>query len=273
MITRNDSLFALFVETALPRDCLVVALRHVYFDESGTDDGSAVMAMAGYVFEANQAARFSRDWLKVLKEYNLPYAHMADSVSQNGVYSHLTDQQCDKINRLLIENIKRRTLFGFSVTLNPRHYYDTIGREPDLPSAYSFCVLSVVHLLAHWADRKGDNGKFAFFFEAGHQNQEEANFIMNGITSGGAEKIAEYHYLSHTFFTKTESPPLHAADMLAWHVTKFSKDRIKGKTNPRADFKALIRHSDFTQDYSESTLEEYRGQLAELIRVGAQTQP
>ena len=86
----NDRcLFAQFVETALPRDCLVAALMHVYIDESGTHDGARVMGLAGYIFEANQAARFSRDWQKSLQKIGIPFAHMTDCANGNGVYARM----------------------------------------------------------------------------------------------------------------------------------------------------------------------------------------
>ena len=44
----------------------LLVMVEVYFDESGTHDGSPVMCIAGYVFSADQALHLDREWSSVL---------------------------------------------------------------------------------------------------------------------------------------------------------------------------------------------------------------
>jgi hypothetical protein len=49
-----------------------------YFDESGTHAGSPAVAVAGYLSTPEQWALFASEWATVLKEWGIPYFHMAD---------------------------------------------------------------------------------------------------------------------------------------------------------------------------------------------------
>lgn len=60
-------MFENIVDAVLPVDGGgLIVFANVYFDESGTHAGSRLMSMAGYWFDKEQAARFSRDWSKDL---------------------------------------------------------------------------------------------------------------------------------------------------------------------------------------------------------------
>lgn len=262
----RESPFAILVENFVPRDCLVVAIRHVYLDESGTNAQDCLLTVAGYVFDPTQAARFSRDWSKVLDEHNLPYAHMADAVCGNGVYSHLSDAQCDNINRALIENIKRRTLFGFAVSVDRKAYEEEIAGHPLLPSCYSFCIGAALKNLSAWSVERNYTGRYAYFFESGHQHQSEANRMMSNMAAIGQNSQNEYSYFSHTFLAKADAPPLHAADMLAWHMTKNFKD--KGKRPRRADFTALLRKGDWMSEYGADQIAKFKSGVLGAIQDG-----
>ena len=190
-----------------------------YVDESGTHANSPMLAMGGYMFTLEQSARFSRDWQKVLDSFGLPAAHMTDAVHCSGHYARagMTMVDCVECNRSLIENIKRRTLFGFGVSVDPQMYSEIVGKENNAPSAYSFCLMGCLTIIRRWIERKSFQGRVSYFFEAGHQRQGEANrFITGAILTSERAKV-RHRYASHKFVEKTQAPPLQAADMLAWH--------------------------------------------------------
>jgi hypothetical protein len=64
--------------------------------------------------------------------------------------------------------------------------------------------------------------------------------------------------LLHSFFGKTEAPPLQAADMLAWQTSHYFERKNKGHDEPRADFKALIRPWDYMNFYQRTDLEQIK---------------
>jgi hypothetical protein len=68
-----------------------------------------------------------------------------------------------------------------------------------------------------WAKSVGYKAKIAYFFEAGHARQEEANIVMAKMLDNDAIRFS---YLSHSFVYKLEARPLHTPDMLAWYWAK-----------------------------------------------------
>ena len=243
MSGNDDSLFALFVENALPSDCLVVSLSHVYVDESGTHDSARVMCLSGFIFEATQASRFARDWSKCLKDFGIPFAHMTDCANGQSHYKPMSKDDRVKTEIRLIENIKRRSKIGISIVIDPKEYEQCRREDPSLSSCYSFCMKAFCATVAVWADKVGYEGKFSYFFEAGHDSQSEANAFMNDLPN--SNYLNEYRYLSHTFMDKKECPPLQAADMLAWQTTHYFERKMDGFNEPRKDFKALVRKPDY----------------------------
>lgn len=237
-----------------------------YIDESGTHDGSPILTVAGYLFERTQARRFERDWGKVLDKYGLPYAHMKEAVCCKGVYKDagMTIGDCENSNRLLIQNIKKRTRFGFGVSVDPAMYSRIVGHYNNAPSAYSFALQGCFTIIRRWVERTGYNGSIAYVFEAGHASQGEANRYIADALLGSNSAKAKHRYASHNFICKRLAKPLHAADMLAWHYHHFIARRIeRGIEKPRADFAALVRDKDVSIAHDEESLIRFRKQIVD----------
>lgn len=254
----DEPLFCGLIRAVLPNGGWVVALSHVYIDESGTHDGSPIMTMAGYLFKSEQAHRFTRDWAKDLRRFNLSCAHMTDCANGNGEYKKLSREERLASEKLLIAHIKRRSVFGFSVSVDPAKYLKLLSDEPDAPTPYSFCVLGCMTVIRRWIACTGYTGKVAYFFEAGHQHQGEANRHMNAIPARGEESMRRFAYVSHAFVDKREAPPLQAADMLAWQYHHFHCRKRTGHKQPRKDFLALIRPGDVALDYVDDHLSAFK---------------
>lgn len=242
----------------------MAVLSHVYLDESGTHDDSPNMTMAGYLFRADQAQRFTRDWAKDLKRIGLPCAHMTDCANGYGDYRDMELEERIQSEKLLIQHIKRRSLFGFGVSLDPHYYAKAVDDIKGAPSAYTFCVLSCITMVRRWIERTNYDGKIAYFFEAGHRHANEADQFMNDIPANGPERMKKFAYLSHTFIDKREALPLQAADMLAWQSCHFKNRFDQGFTKARADFLALVRPQDITNDYTHDHIDAWRVSLKRL---------
>lgn len=231
-----------------------MVLSEVYFDESGTHDGSPMMTMAGYLFDREQARRFSRDWEKCLKRLGLPAAHMTDCATGNADYANMPLEQRILSEKLLIENIKRRSILGFSVAVDPQLYDDVMGPFATSMPAYSYLLMVAVAAVRQWATTTNYDGRIAYFFESGHRHASEANQYMNMIAEYGPEVIEFMYYYAHAFLDKRNALPLQAADMLAWlHRNHLIKVR-EGRTRPRADFLALVRPKDLAGEINREQL-------------------
>ncbi len=84
------SAFDAIAAVILPTGGGLVAISHLYFDESGTHDGSRAMSVAGYWFDQVQVRRFSRNWAKDFKALGLNHAHMTDCVHGLQQYKNLS---------------------------------------------------------------------------------------------------------------------------------------------------------------------------------------
>jgi hypothetical protein len=245
--------------------CAVI-YAEAYIDESGTHRGSPMLAVGGYLFRREQAERFSRDSQKVLDSFGVPSAHMTDAVHCLGAYKDagMVKDDCDKFNRLLIENIRRRTMFGFGVSVDPTKYAAIVGRENNAPSAYSFCLMGCLTIISRWVKRTKFQGYIAYVFEAGHERQAEANrFLADAILASDHSK-AKHRYASHNFIDKKLALPLQAADMLAWQYHHYHYRKVvKGIDKPRMDFTALIRSKDMSIEHNDESLQRFRDQIVQ----------
>ena len=254
-----------FVGAVLPRGGMAVMLSEMYFDESGTHAGSPVMTLAGYMFKSDQSRRFSRDWQKCLDRLGLPGAHMTDCANGKADYAKLTMDERILSEKLLIQNIKRRTVFGLSVSVCPDEFKSIMGDYAKAMSAYTLLLMICVVKIRDWAQHNRYNGKIAYFFEAGHEHSSQANYYMNGLEQLGPV-VTEYNYYGgHAFLNKKDALPLQAADMLAWLHRNYLMRLMNGKDEPRQDFVALARNCDFSAMVSK----EHLLQLKSYMQQGA----
>ena len=133
-------------------------------------------------------------------------------------------------------------MFGFAVSVDTKHFERVMKSDTTAVGAYTFCLGVCISSVNHWAEKSGYEGKFSYFFEAGHKDAAEANRIMNALPKTKSYKAARY--LSHTFLGKEDAPPLQAADMLAWFAANHVKRQLRGVEGKRADFEALLRPKD-----------------------------
>jgi hypothetical protein len=235
----------------MARGGTAVLLHHVYLDESGTHEGSPVMAVAGYVFKSVQAHRFSREWGRALERFKLPYAHMTDCATGNGAYKDMSLEDRIQTEKTLIPLIRNRSAVGFSIAVRPGYYEEKMRGHIFPVSPYSFCLITCVHAISQWAYQNGAD-KVSYFFEAGHRHQNEANTIMGHIHGSSA-----FGYVSHAFIDKKFALPLQAADMLAWQSAHFLKRRGEGHKPMRKDFKALVRPCDVLLDVPNDAVDRW----------------
>lgn len=240
--------------------------HNVYFDESYTGDGS-LFVLSGYIFEKSQAEIFSTEWGAYLATLGLSYAHQVDCVHRANEYKKLTKAKCDECARTLIEQIKKRTLGSVSVGVNLNTYNSIMEPEPSLGrmTAYTFllmlCVEKVRQMLSPY------NSKISYVFEAGHPSEPEAARYMTALSQSPLKGNFPVEYFG--FSTKQDSPPLQAADMLAWQHRKYLLDVSAGKRSldkPRADFRAMTRISDIHTMVDKASIQAARMNLGLLTR-------
>jgi len=240
-------------------------LLESYFDESGSHEGSPVLCVAGYLYNKADCLNLDWQWKEVLDQYGLPYFRMVDCAHGNEPFDKLSKDDRIAVATRMIELIKKYMTYGFSVTIDETQY-DTWRKDqyPLFGSAYTWCCWMSLIAVGSWAAKFGFDGKIAYFFEAGHKFQAEANKVMNETID-----LPEFKYASHAFVKKIDTRPIQSADILAWQAAKFRKEWMKGNRRPRADFRSLVSRDTVTFHGEKQTFDEMHARLRQYMEPAA----
>lgn len=236
----TPNVFDRIARVLLPAGGHLLVLVEAYFDESGTHDGSKVMALAGYLFRQDKSEEMAAIWREFLAARGLPYFHMVDCAHGNPPFDKLDPKHRILVETRLIGLIKQFTVQGIGVTVDLEAFHRRFGEKSFLGTPYSLAFYLVTRGVAVWAKETQYEGKIAYFFEAGHASQSEANYLL-GIGLRIPEIKAELHYAGHAFVEKQEAPQVQAADLFAWLLTKDRKCRAEGRPE-RKDYTSLAQH-------------------------------
>ena len=69
---------ALLIDAVLPSGGYLMSLMEVYFDESGSHDGSPFLCVAGYLVESERAKAMTSEWNEAVFSRGLSHFHMID---------------------------------------------------------------------------------------------------------------------------------------------------------------------------------------------------
>jgi hypothetical protein len=191
-----------------------VVMFAAYFDESGTDAGSAFTSVAGYVFEADQYTRFETEWSDVLAAFGVQTFHMADCAHGRGEFQKLTKPERIDLATRCIGIIKRRTRIGVVVSV-ARTDFLAVTNINVVNDPYVLCLLWCLGGISAWVAHLQIREKVAYFFEAGHALQSRANNAMGLLHQRERPRLYDAYH-SHSFIRKNDASGLHAADLLAW---------------------------------------------------------
>ena len=196
-------------------------MLEAYFDESERDSGA--FAVAGYGFAPEQARAFDREWREMLGPISA--FHMTDVCARKREFKHFTRSDSDSLIARAVEIVTKYISVAVAFSCNRTEFeagaVDLRGiREP-----YSYLCHLCMQEIGNWMRDVGDDGGVAYVFEAGHQFSGEASDLMQ-LAAGFQEIGTLYCYNSHSFKSKNDSTPLHAADLLAWEWTKYRDETV-----------------------------------------------
>ena len=216
----------------------VVAFLKCYFDESGSHEGSPVLCLAGYVFDKDQCKVLDVGWKEILDRYRLPYFRMSACAHRAPPFDHLSPQECIDAEKAAIALINNHALLGVAAAVNEAEYQSMFGDNSPGGSPYAYLCWQVLAGIRAWVNRTNFQGDIAYFYEAGHASQREANALMKRIFDH-RELREGYRYANHSFVDKQKVRPVQTADILAWQFATQMKRWINKDRRMRADFRAL----------------------------------
>lgn len=215
----------------------LMAQAYAYFDESGTDEKSPDLVVAGYIFLSENVAPFEAEWKEMLEKFGLPFFHAVECMHGKGVFKHLTREERTAAQIEAIEIIKRYGAKGIALSID-KAVFPAIGHPPLWTTPYTFLCGQVLFGVRDWANATGFHGEVEYVYEAGADGQskaakETAHALLN------EESRLVFRYGKHRHATKTEDMGLQAADLLAWHWYTHNRHIKEGK-GKRKDFQNLM---------------------------------
>jgi hypothetical protein len=195
----------------------------VYFDESGTHDGSPAVAVAGWISTDVQWERFSRAWTAVLRAAGLnpPVFHMTDYESRRGPFSGWHQNKRVRVLQRLQGLIRRRTKQPIAVAVIVDAFEKGRRERKVAPnmSPYGFGVVECIKRVGAWADEVGHNEPIAYYFEDGNRWRSHV-FTATTVVERTPDYRARFRFGTWGFGYKDQVIPLQAADILAYEVWK-----------------------------------------------------
>jgi hypothetical protein len=232
-------ILARMTEILAPGKGDLVAFLECYFDESGTEDGSSVLCVAGYLFDKEECKKLDLGWKEVLDRFKLPFFRMSACAHNQKPFKHLSPDECIEAEKAMIGLINQHALLGVAIAVNEGDYNTWFEGVNPAGDAYTFCCWQILAGIRTWIRRNQFQGEIAYFFESGHVSQSRANDLMNRILKN-PDLRAGYCYAGHAFVDKQKVRPVQTADILAWQQYTQVKRWLKNDYRMRKDFEALI---------------------------------
>ena len=132
-----------------------------YFDESGTDEKSPDLVVAGYIFLEENVAPFEAEWKAMLEKYGLPFFHAVECMHGTGVFKHLTLEQRTEAQTDAIEQIRKYGAKGIALSID-KTVFPQIGHPPLWTTPYTFLCGQVLFGVRDWADAIGFHGEVEY---------------------------------------------------------------------------------------------------------------
>lgn len=255
----------------LPDESYPLELAEIYFNESGADDDSPVVCVAGYIFKVGQSIAMEKEWNFFLGEHKLPCFQMADCVHANKSFEHISLYQRRKIETSAINIINAHIAYGFAISVDKASFNRIMPKSDTSESAYGFCLNTCLAAVRDWADKNDFNGNIAYFFESGHVSQNEANSIMNGVIKNRALK-RQFRYFSHSFADRKMLELLQTADILAW---AWGNDKYRWQEEPSEllqDIDIMLKKGMNPPDHSLLCL-HWEDRMLENLALQVHSQP
>jgi hypothetical protein len=189
-----------------------------YFDESGTHDDSPVAAMAGFVGDKRQWAKFEKRVKKLFARYKVSAYHTVDVRRTKADFKGWTvDRKIEFLDEF--QYIINETMLGGVAAFIKREDYDYYGgltwpkgtrKDSEYGILFRACLSQTIDTVGHLPLMQ--EPKLRIVLEDGHPNRDDALRIYNWA----AGRIGQHRALSGLEVDDKSCLPLAAADLFAY---------------------------------------------------------
>jgi hypothetical protein len=229
----------------------VIAVIHAYLDETGTHSTALVPSMAAYIFDADKALEFTKQWDRVVTEklrpHGVKYFHATDFFlsQRKKPFDALSNADVNEVVALLTGLIKQTAMAGFVRFISTDNWKEFLthagGAQKFVGSPYTACGMSCVDTINKVLNDRGYTGEVFYYFESGNEGQSElAHFLTRMVADPELKK--QNRCSGFGFFDKDKMSPLQCADFLAWEWQKMYRDTMRfDKNESRTELQDLMK--------------------------------
>jgi hypothetical protein len=217
------------IRLALPLFKGPFLLLHGFFDGTVGHKGPRLDGVAGYLFDDDGLARFTRGWSELVADISaidpsidLKRFHAVECCGprQFKHFERANPDLCRRICKRIAELTKETRLAGFVSVCETKVFDKWASENPELAegiqSPYSIALRRCIERVSSYVKKNGNDRVF-FWLEHGDKGQNEAERILIKIRD--SEPLRErFSYFNHLIVQKghSEAVALVSADLLAW---------------------------------------------------------
>ena len=221
------------------------------FAETGPHGRAAVTAVGGFVFDQSNLERFAADWAPRVAGLSKPFcsASCYEGLAPFDPPEWSLARRHGLLDELAVLTAKTM-LAGFVVATSVDDYREYLEMNPGaaklIDCPYTLCVLGVLALARHWAERHSRSESIHYWFESGAAHEKEAWEFVRRITL--IPKMADqFRIASYSWIPRIAAPALCSADLLVWEW----QQRFINEPKNRTDHIDILRRNEARPLYTE----------------------
>src|SRR6202166_2024624 len=247
----------------------IVAVFDVYMDESGTHDEAPVIVVAAYIGRSETWCDWTSKWIPAI--HPIKVYHAVDAQNLKEEFKGWDDVQVSNLAKKLLPIIANAEIASVVVSMDLRVFEAAMKGRDDLRemfgTPYVACSQWAAQIILNLAFETGNTERIAFI----HGNNDYHGQAYDAFSWIKENSHRGNNIISLTFGSKQDSPPLRAADILAYEANKRLRNVDAPARRPWAALRAntfAVNYGDTNMDYLISVLEKIKCGQADEISLG-----
>jgi hypothetical protein len=206
----------------------VLAMLTAYFDESGTDGRSPIVAVGGYISTQQLWHEFQCEWKQFLTDEGLSIFHTADLLSRQGKFTAEAGWPKERVTGVMEKAdsfIAKHVLFGIVSYTHIEEcekafpLKDENGTRKKYSAEYLFSGVQMIWGINQWARENGFTEPIKYVFEDGATGK---GYLADAVSAARRDLNNQDRSLigGVSFEDKNAVPQLQAADKLTHQTRK-----------------------------------------------------
>ena len=208
-----------------------------YLDDSGHHADSPYCIVAGYWGSANEWGKFEREWQNVLDLEGIDEFHAVELWNARRSFENWSDEKKRELVSRLLGIIETRKIYPVACEVNVKDWEDLSPIEKrwisrtENEKQHTPTHMSLMRTVLRSAQYCHRDLKMNYLFD---KSQSKINSVIENVFNDVIEDIKSIDSLlvnrigTFSFKNSKESPPLQAADLIAYEVQKWSKQIANG---------------------------------------------